>query len=411
MKNKQNKFLYAFFGVFAVVVVVVAATMSGSFFQGNLKNLDDINQNDCKVIGSFFSEGLWSGTYQGGANVSPSDFGKTPRQCVEEVGKVRWSELAKKSSPSAGLCYEIKSYYNAGEWTGRADNIYKETGEKCFDVYGWDFWKSISGKKYIDAPTKAECDVIKSYYNQGIWTGNMQYQSEFTGEQCRLEFGVQYWSGPGITEPLDDDNMDSDSSDSSVESKVITPEKDIVEELQPRCNQFFDNVASSQYYEAVEYVRKNAIFGGYENCTFRALDTINRAEIAKVMVEGFGYEINTNGGPHFPDVDENAWYYDLVETAYNRGIVVGYPDGTFRPGSDIVNSEIAKMFVLSSSLSNQLATVDEDNTCDGMDTSEWYNEYYAVLVSNGVVDPADCRPSDAALRGEVAEMFYNYSKN
>ena len=50
------------------------------------------------------------------------------------------------------------------------------------------------------------------------------------------------------------------------------------------------------------------------------------------MVLAEGFPINTTGGPHFTDVPTTNPFYVFIETAYNRGLISGYSDGTFRSG-------------------------------------------------------------------------------
>jgi len=75
---------------------------------------------------------------------------------------------------------------------------------------------------------------------------------------------------------------------------------------------------------------------------------INRAELAKLIVEATGVPLNTAGGPHFPDVSPNDWYYQYVETAANNFWMMGYPDGNFKPAGTVNRAEGAK--ILSSSI-------------------------------------------------------------
>ena len=53
-----------------------------------------------------------------------------------------------------------------------------------------------------------------------------------------------------------------------------------------------------------------------------------------------GWGIDTTGGPHFSDVPSDHNFYDYIETAYNRGIITGYADGTFRPDDNIKRAPI-----------------------------------------------------------------------
>jgi len=49
--------------------------------------------------------------------------------------------------------------------------------------------------------------------------------------------------------------------------------------------------------------------------------------------------------PHFSDVPQDSVYYAEVETAYRKGLVNGYEDGTFRPEQPITRGALVKMVV------------------------------------------------------------------
>ena len=55
------------------------------------------------------------------------------------------------------------------------------------------------------------------------------------------------------------------------------------------------------------------------------------------------WPIDTTGAPHFSDVPANNTFYTFIETAYNRQIISGYADGTFRWGSNATRGQIAKI--------------------------------------------------------------------
>ena len=52
-------------------------------------------------------------------------------------------------------------------------------------------------------------------------------------------------------------------------------------------------------------------------------------------------KLPTGGENIFSDVPEDAWYHKFVVGAIQYGWITGYPDGTFRPDSFILRSEVA----------------------------------------------------------------------
>ncbi len=97
-----------------------------------------------------------------------------------------------------------------------------------------------------------------------------------------------------------------------------------------------------RYREAVEYLKDKEILGGYEDGTFRPKDTINRAELLKIVFKGRS-DVTPVSRRCFSDVSPDEWYAPYVCAAKNRDIVQGYPNGTFKPGEPVNFAEAIKI--------------------------------------------------------------------
>lgn len=117
----------------------------------------------------------------------------------------------------------------------------------------------------------------------------------------------------------------------------------------------FKDVAMGQWYTDYIYtLSKNGIVSGDKKDGvptgfFRPTDSLNRAEATKMLVNAAAIAEDLSGAPHFPDVKSSDWFFNFVETAFNAGIVAGYPDGNFRPANNINRAEAAKMVYLAMS--------------------------------------------------------------
>jgi hypothetical protein len=65
-----------------------------------------------------------------------------------------------------------------------------------------------------------------------------------------------------------------------------------------------------------------------------------------MIVYAFGWALNTPRGPHFSDVPTSNPFYAYIETAFNRAIITGYADGTFRPNASVTRAQLSKMLYL-----------------------------------------------------------------
>ena len=92
---------------------------------------------------------------------------------------------------------------------------------------------------------------------------------------------------------------------------------------------FADVHPADYYYEGVRDLYCLGAINGYSNNTFLPGNTTSRGQVSEIAVLAFRLPINTSGGPHFSDVPTNDPFYSYIETAYNRGVLSGYSDGTF----------------------------------------------------------------------------------
>lgn len=95
--------------------------------------------------------------------------------------------------------------------------------------------------------------------------------------------------------------------------------------------------------QSFDALLRSDIISGYGDGTLKPNNTINRAEFAKILVNATDQDLITPSQPTFPDVRPEHWFYPYIETAYSLGWIKGYPDGNFRPANTINRAEVAKL--------------------------------------------------------------------
>jgi len=159
--------------------------------------------------------------------------------------------------------------------------------------------------------------------------------------------------------------------------------------------------------EAIEELIDQGVISGNDDGSFAPNRQLNRAEVSKIIVLATGIDIDTTGGPHFPDVSEDAWYYDYIETMYNQGWINGYPDGKFRPGVGINRAEIAKMVVNAFEIEQDLSGAGH---FDDVAESDWFYGYVETVYNSGLMrgyGDGSFGPSNAVTRAETAKIVYD----
>ena len=106
----------------------------------------------------------------------------------------------------------------------------------------------------------------------------------------------------------------------------------------------FPDVGEGWSKDYIGYLEKFSVVTGYEDGTFRPQNYITRAEMAVMLAKAEGYDISgymSSDELAYPDVDEgySEWAVKAIKYLTDRGIMEGYPDGTFGPNRPITRAE------------------------------------------------------------------------
>ena len=95
--------------------------------------------------------------------------------------------------------------------------------------------------------------------------------------------------------------------------------------------------------EEIKGQEHKAYIFGYPDGTVRPNGEITRAEAAAMLARLLEIEsIGSAEVPSFPDTP-SAWYNKAINAVVQRGIMKGYPDGTFKPNDSITRAEFTQM--------------------------------------------------------------------
>ena len=116
-------------------------------------------------------------------------------------------------------------------------------------------------------------------------------------------------------------------------------------ELWRKTNKFPDVADSNWHNNAISTLSYGHVLLGYPDGTFRPDATITRAELAAISVR-FQYNGELSSYPPgltgFSDI-EGHWAENYIKMANQLGYVNGYPDGTFKPNAPITRAEFATL--------------------------------------------------------------------
>ncbi len=106
----------------------------------------------------------------------------------------------------------------------------------------------------------------------------------------------------------------------------------------------------------------------------------------------------------FTDVPQGYWAYQAIEALSAKGIVGGFPGGTFRPDMAVTRSQFVKMLVLALNLTPGSGKTDFADVRQG----SWFAPYVAAAVKAGIVQGLTSTrfaPGETITREQMAVLI------
>jgi predicted DNA-binding antitoxin AbrB/MazE fold protein len=161
------------------------------------------------------------------------------------------------------------------------------------------------------------------------------------------------------------------------------------------------DIDGHKYEEAIWDMYYRGVIQGYPDGSYKPYATINRAELVKVVVE-INHDDTYNDFDNvgcFTDIKKEQWYAKYICYAESKGIVEGYPDGSFKPEQEVNFVEGLKIVIRNLHGGNY------------EETTPWYKNYVDIASASNLI-PLDIDKFDEKLtRGQVAETLYREIKD
>ena len=161
---------------------------------------------------------------------------------------------------------------------------------------------------------------------------------------------------------------------------------------------FGDIDASGNVGNAITQLTNMGILSGYPDGTFRPDGLLTRAQFAKIAVYMLGAEkeaASLSGNPVFSDVDENHWASGYVNCIAQKGIINGYPNGSFGAEENINYAQALTILIRLLGYS-------------GEDVSyKWPDGYIKKADALGITKGISFGAYENITRGNAAYVIYN----
>lgn len=156
---------------------------------------------------------------------------------------------------------------------------------------------------------------------------------------------------------------------------------------------FSDVDGHHPYSDSIARVRALGVVKGNPDGTFAPDKTINRAELATMVVASL--TVSAKGSNCFTDV-HSEWFAPYVCEAKKRGLVSGYPDGSYQPFNNVNFSEAALIIAKAEGLNPQGA----------INGQPWYQPALAKLDLVKAIPTTVDRYDTLISRGQTAEILF-----
>lgn len=177
----------------------------------------------------------------------------------------------------------------------------------------------------------------------------------------------------------------------------------------PRGSTAFIDVAPNYWAKSyIEALASKGVIAGFPDGTFKPNEPVTRAQFAAIINKAFAPQAQQQA-TNFSDVSSNFWAYNAIQTATKSPFLAGYPNNTFRP-----QLEIPRVQVLVSLANGLGLTTDNQNVlsvyADASQIPNWASSPVAAATAKQLVvnypTATQLNPSREATRAEVAAFVY-----
>ncbi|MDR2360666.1 MAG: S-layer homology domain-containing protein [Oscillospiraceae bacterium] len=259
--------------------------------------------------------------------------------------------------------------------------------------------ESLDGDYYAKAPIAVD-DAVVLKPDESIsvtWNFGMAWESDNGTQAMYMDFNfrVKFRKETSSTEPPPaptqepDPTASPDSEDNSDDDEPSRPKP-------PASGASSGSDAAENAPAAEEWIEPY-IFG-YPDSTFKPDTGITRAESAAIFARLSGeYTIGAEG---------QAWYEPSLDRAVKNGILKGYPDGSLRPNAQISRAEFVALIERDANnlSSGNIPFADVSET-------HWARDYIASILAKGLITgypDGTFRPSDPITRAEAVTIINSY---
>lgn len=172
---------------------------------------------------------------------------------------------------------------------------------------------------------------------------------------------------------------------------------------------FKDLNEDNPHFDAIQTLKERGVISGFEDGTFRPYATITRGQAAKILANILNLDTSLKV-QKFKDVSSNHEYAGAINALVEKGIIQGYPDGTFKPNQNLTRGQMAKIIVKAFELN---LSEEGDLPFTDVSANNEYKPYIQTLFNLGITvgtTKTTFSPSAPIARGQMASFVVRSEK-
>jgi len=166
---------------------------------------------------------------------------------------------------------------------------------------------------------------------------------------------------------------------------------------------FYDVSSSDANLVYINYMAKRGIISGFPDGSFHPSEGLTRAQAAVLVSKVSGQKAKP-GNSSFSDIDSSHWAATYINSAAAAKYITGFPDGSFHPDEILTRAQGISLLLR---LSEQSLIEAELPQLQDVDPNHWAAAAIATAIVAGIIDTENnsFKPEQAFNRGDLARSL------
>lgn len=166
--------------------------------------------------------------------------------------------------------------------------------------------------------------------------------------------------------------------------------------------QYYKDVPEGHWaYKYLEILTDCDIVVGYPDGLYRPDQLVTRAEFSSIVVKAFDQEFSKIINPKaYTDVAQWQWFYGVVQRATQFNLMTGYPDGRFKPYGTVERGHVISTVV--NALTTESVSADKAKDILAKKYSDYKDIPAWLIIAAGKAEELGLVVSEPGKEGEIA---------